>query len=94
MDGKLELVEPGMVLADAALDAAGHVLLPAGTVLTPAHLAALAERGVARLAVVPDAHGRARIDRLFRKLDPAHGDAWAAVALRASVTAWRKENAG
>lgn len=94
MDGKLEQVKPGMVLADAALDAHGHVLLPAGTVLTPSHLAALAERGVVRLAVVPDAYGQARIDRLFRKVDPAHGDAWAAIDLRASVAAWRREIAG
>lgn len=94
MGGNLEEVKPGMVLADAVCDGQGRVLLPAGTVLTPAQLVMLGEHGVARLAVVPDAHGAARIARLFRHVAPGHADAWASAELRRYVTAWRAGGAG
>lgn len=50
----LELAGSGMVLAEALLDAHGGLLLPEGSVLSDASLAALRRRGVAGCSVVAD----------------------------------------
>ena len=79
-----------MILAEALLDAHGHMLLPRGTTLTAADLASLPRHGIAVLAVqVRDG----RIDHLFRKLDPDSADAWAAKQLRQYLTAYRQGGA-
>lgn len=44
------MVQPGMVLAEAA-EAEGQVLLAVGTALTPAHIGMLGKRGVRSLAI-------------------------------------------
>lgn len=87
--GNLPLAQAraGMVLAGELRDAHGHMLLPEGTVLTPAMLASLARHGIESLPV-RNPHGE-RIDYLFRRLDPAAGDAWAGTALCASLRAYR-----
>ncbi|MCE3262994.1 MAG: hypothetical protein K0R43_2073 [Pseudoduganella sp.] len=94
-------VQAGMVLSDELLDQQGHVLLPAGTVLTDKMLARLAAHGVESLAVVDDTPAdpvqsaaerqaqRARIAHLFRRHDPDDSENWAANALRALVTDFR-----
>lgn len=87
--GELPLAQAraGMVLSGEPRDAQGELLLPGGTVLTPAMLASLARHGIDALPVlVPP---RDRVDYLFRKLDPAGADAWAGAELRASLHAWR-----
>jgi hypothetical protein len=84
-------VRPGMMLAEGVLDAQGQALLPQATVLTAVQLASLARHGIAALAIhdpVAD-----RLDRLFRQLDPAGADAWAAQALRHFVAAYRRGGA-
>lgn len=50
----LELARSGMVLAEALLDAHGGLLLPEGSVLSDASLAALRRRDVAGCSVVAD----------------------------------------
>ena len=87
--GELPLAQAraGMVLSSELRDAQGQLLLPRGTVLTPAMLASLARHGIDALPV--DVGPRERIDYLFRKLDPASADAWAGAELRACLHAWR-----
>ena len=94
-------VTPGMVLSDELLDQQGHVLLPAGAVLTEAMLARMPGHGIESLAVVGDsapdpaqsaaerAARLARIAVLFRRHAPDDGEDWAANALRALVTDFR-----
>ncbi|TAN74324.1 MAG: hypothetical protein EPN14_09235 [Gallionella sp.] len=72
----LEETRPGMQLAVDVCDANGGILLAAGAVLSEAALAALARRGVTRLAVAeaisPEERARRiaeidqRLDALFR----------------------------
>ena len=50
----LESLQPGMLLAEAVHDRHGNVMLTAGTALTEAHLAALYQRGIASVLVVPE----------------------------------------
>ncbi|WP_338766810.1 hypothetical protein [Massilia sp. METH4] len=85
-DLPLARARAGMVLSDDVRDARGRVLLPRDTVLTQTQLAALARDGIAALPVRP---ADARLDYLFRKLDPAAGDAWAGQALKDRLRAWR-----
>ena len=86
-DLPLAQVRAGMVLSGELRDAGGRVLLPPGTVLTAALLEALAREDIGALPVhaAPDD----RIDHLFRKLDPAGADAWAARELQSSLRKYR-----
>lgn len=86
-DLPLAQARAGMVLWNELRDAQGGLLLPRGTVLTPAMLASLKRHGIDTLQVEAP-HG-ARIDYLFRKLDPAAADAWAGTALRDHLRAYR-----
>ena len=88
---------PGMVLADALLDAHGKVLLAEGAVLGEATIQSMARHGVGaapiRRAVPlsqPDpAALQARLDRLFSRNDrDDHGD-WATGLLRRYVEDYR-----
>lgn len=97
----LAQVEPGMVLSDELLDVQGHVLLPQGTVLTPAMIALMPRHGIAMLPIaVPDepsdeevaasqARHLERLDHLFRKNDPDSDQDWATALLRRFVTDYR-----
>lgn len=94
-------VQPGMVLSDELLDKQGHVLLPAGTVLTEKMLERMPGHGVESLAVAADAppdpeqsaaereSRLARIAVLFRHHAADDQEDWAAQALRALVTTFR-----
>jgi len=95
----LEQVEPGMVLGDALLDGQGRALLPAGTVLTDAHLAALRRREVPTVSVLAsgdapepmdEATRQAILDRLDRLFSHA-GREEADRLLREAVTRYRLE---
>lgn len=88
-NGDLPLAQAraGMVLEDELRDARGALLAPRGTVLTPALLARLGRLGLATLRV--EAPHAARIDHLFRKLDPAAPAASADRALRDCLRAYR-----
>jgi hypothetical protein len=88
---------PGMVLADALLDAQGHVLLTEGAVLGDATIASLARHGVSAAPIAraaprgaPDpAVLQARLDHIFRGNDrDDHGD-WATGLLRGYVEDYR-----
>jgi hypothetical protein len=88
---------PGMVLADALLDAHGHVLLAEGAVLGEATILSLAKHGIGaapiRRAVPleqPDpAAIQQRLHHLFRHNDrDDHGD-WATGLLRRYVEDYR-----
>ena len=50
----LASLNPGMTLAEAIRDRHGNIMLTEGTVLTEAHLAALAQRGIASAMVLPE----------------------------------------
>ena len=50
----LASLQPGMLLAEAIRDRLGNVMLTAGTALTESHLAALRQRGIASVMVVPE----------------------------------------
>jgi hypothetical protein len=91
-DLPLDRARAGMVLSAALRDAQGHLLLPSGTVLTPAMLASLARHGVNALPV-HDPQGE-RIDSLFRRLDPAGAQARAGAALRDHLRAYRSGAGG
>lgn len=94
-------VQPGMVLSDELLDKQGHVLLPAGAVLTEKMLERMPGHGIESLAVVDDsppdpartaAEREAQLARLavlFRRHDPDDEEDWAGQALRALVTEFR-----
>ncbi len=94
-------VEPGMVLSDELLDVQGHVLLPQGTTLTQAMIAAMPRHGIAMLPIaIPEAPSEEevaavrerhleRLDRLFRKNDPDCDQDWATGLLRRFVTDYR-----
>lgn len=95
----LSKVEAGMVLSDEVLDAQGHVLLPAGAVISANLLARLPAHGISALpiAVPADAAHPAvdrdavlrRVARVFRRIDP-HDPAHApSRALRRAVEAYR-----
>jgi hypothetical protein len=86
-DLPLAQARAGMVLSGELRDAQGQVLLPDGTVLTPAMLASLARHGIDTLPV-RNPHGE-RIDYLFRKLDEASADGWAVSALRKCLHDYR-----
>ena len=88
-NGALPLAQAraGMVLGNELRDAQGTLLLPRGTVLTPAVLASLQRHGIATLQV--EAPHAARIDYLFRKHDPAGTNAWAGNALHDHLRAYR-----
>jgi hypothetical protein len=77
----LEQIIPGTLLADELLDKLGHVLLPAGTSLTPAILKAVANHNIHHLSITIDhdqiedevhadgenkAHQLQRLEQLFR----------------------------
>ncbi|MGL4406988.1 MAG: hypothetical protein ACRCTU_01185 [Zoogloea sp.] len=59
----LEAIECGAILAEAVLDAQGHVLLPAGLALETHHLEALARRGITTLSIQPDTDAQERAAR-------------------------------
>ena len=88
---------PGMVLADALLDAHGNVLLAEGVVLGEATIHSLARHGIAAAPIVravpvsqPDpAAVQARLDHLFRRNDREDHDDWAAGLLRRYVEDYR-----
>ena len=86
-DLPLARVRAGMVLLDELRDAQGRVLLPRGTVLTAAMLDALAREEIGALPVRPAPDDR--LDHLFRKLDPAGADAWAARELQSFLRKYR-----
>ena len=96
----LAQVQPGMVLADDLLDAAGHLLLPRGTTLTAAMLASMPRHHIPALPIlIPDAPAggnpaagapqaaRQRLAQLFRKNEP--GSDPATSALRHYVELYR-----
>jgi len=49
----LESLRPGMRLAEAIRDRLGNIMLTEGTTLTEAHLAALGQRGIASVLILP-----------------------------------------
>lgn len=75
----LERATPGLILGEDLLDPSGHILLPAGVVLTDAMLSSLRRRGIAELAIAVEpttapeelarreAQVRQRLAHLFRK---------------------------
>ncbi len=85
-DLPLARVRAGMVLWNELRDAQGALLLPRGTVLTPAMLASLQGLGLDTLQV--EAPHAARIDYLFRKVHAA-APAGAGKALRDYICAYR-----
>jgi len=103
-DLALAEVEPGMVLAEAVVDGAGQVLLPAATALTDSHLTSLRRRGIATLRITPPADPlaeaaalagerdrmRARVMYLFRNT----ADNPASQALLHAVLAFREGKPG
>ncbi len=97
-------VRPGMILSDELLDQQGHVLLPAGAVLSAATIALLPNHGIDALAVLCDpataqAHPTApapdvitqRLAKLFRKNDIDNQDDWATGILRRYIEDFRLE---
>lgn len=88
---------PGMVLADALLDARGNVLLAEGTVLSEAALLSLSRHGVGAAPIrrtaprdQPDSSAvQARLDRLFRRNDRDDHADWATGLLRRYVEDYR-----
>ena len=86
-DLPLAQARAGMMLSGELRDAHGHVLLPEGTVLTPAMLASLAHHGIDQVPV-RNPH-RERIDYLFRSF-PASADASAGGALLTFLQAYRR----
>lgn len=50
----IEQIIPGTLLADELLDKVGHMLLPAGTSLTPAILKAVANHNIHHLSIMID----------------------------------------
>lgn len=99
----LAQVQPGMVLASELLDSHGKVLLPEGTVLTAAMLAAMPRRGVDILPInredlntvernAEEAARQARIARLavlFRHHDPDNDRDWSTATLYKFVGDYR-----
>ena len=88
---------PGMVLADALLDAHGNVLLAEGVTLGEATIASLARHGVAAAPIAravpvsapaPEAI-QARLDHLFRRNDRDDHADWATGLLRRYVEDYR-----
>jgi hypothetical protein len=88
---------PGMVLADALLDAHGHVLLAEGAVLSEATILSLSRHGVGAAPIVrsealtppdPDAVQK-RLDHLFRHNDRDDHADWATGLLRRYVEDYR-----
>lgn len=88
---------PGMVLADALLDAHGNMLLAEGAVLSEASILSLAKHGItaapirrARPAGQPDpATIQGRLDHLFRRNDRDDHADWATGLLRRYVEDYR-----
>ena len=88
---------PGMVLADALLDAHGHVLLAEGAVLAEATIQSLARHGIAAAPIAravplsqPDpAAIQARLDHLFRRNERDDHADWATGLLRRYVEDYR-----
>lgn len=94
----LAQVRAGMILSDVLLDKQGQVLLPKGAVLTANTIALLPRHGIEMLTIVstgpkappPDPVAvEARLDRLFRKHDPADQDDWATAQLRRYMADFR-----
>lgn len=50
----LESLRPGMRLAEAIRDRLGNIMLTEGTTLTEVHLAALGQRGIASVLILPE----------------------------------------
>ncbi|TCJ18038.1 hypothetical protein EZJ19_03795 [Parasulfuritortus cantonensis] len=76
----LASLQPGMRLAEAVRDRFGNIMLTADTTLTESHLAALRQRGIASVRIVPErippsaeelaamrASAEARLRQIFRK---------------------------
>ena len=90
---------PGMVLADALLDAHGHVLLAEGAVLSEATILSLARHGVGAAPIrrsIPmsppePAAIQERLDHLFRRNDRDDHADWATGLLRRYVEDYRLE---
>ena len=88
---------PGMVLADALLDAHGHVLLAEGAVLGEATIASLAKHGIGAAPIVravplhaPEPGAiQERLDRIFRHNDRDDHTDWATGLLRRYVEDYR-----
>lgn len=88
---------PGMVLADALLDARGNVLLTEGVVLNEATILSLSRHGVAAAPIrraTPSAAPepaaiQQRLDRLFRNNDRDDHADWATGLLRRYVEDYR-----
>jgi hypothetical protein len=88
---------PGMVLADALLDARGNVLLTEGAVLSEATILSLSRHGVtaapirrAIAAAEPEpAAVQQRLDHLFRRNDRDDHADWATGLLRRYVEDYR-----
>lgn len=88
---------PGMVLADALLDAQGNVLLAEGAVLGEATILSLSRHGVgaapirraAPLSQPDPAAVQERLDRLFRRNERDEHADWATGLLRRYVEDYR-----
>lgn len=88
---------PGMVLADALLDAHGQVLLAEGAVLSEATIVSLSRHGIGAapirralpLAEPEPAAIQARLDHLFRRNERDDHADWATGLLRRYVEDYR-----
>lgn len=88
---------PGMVLADALLDARGNVLLAEGAVLSEAAILSLSRHGVGAAPIrraaplgEPDPSVvQARLDHLFRRNDRDDHADWATGLLRRYIEDYR-----
>jgi hypothetical protein len=94
----LAQVEAGMVLSDEVLDGQGHVLLPAGAVITAALLARLPAHGISALPIAVASAPEAPVDRkavlgrlahLFRRIDPHEPTHAPSRVLRRALEAYR-----
>ncbi|MFZ6845980.1 hypothetical protein [Undibacterium sp. RuTC16W] len=99
----LSEISAGRVLADDLLDKQGHVLLPAGVILTDSMLASVANHHIRQLSVLTEnesdadldeatvnelkQHQLARLDKLFRHID----DQMPASILRDYLRAYRSD---
>lgn len=99
---QLDHASPGMSLADEVLDKQGHVLLPAGTVLTEQLIHSLQNHGIQQVAIMvtqseeqaqqEQAYHQQKIDRLaniFRHCP----DNPASLELRACIEKYRHAEA-
>ncbi len=98
----LDRTSAGMLLADEVLDKQGHILLPAGTILTDQLIHSLENHGIQQVSItVPQSEEQTRHEQAYRqqKIDRLttifrHSpDNPASLALRASIEKYRQAEA-